>query len=218
MKLNLESETGDDLDDSAEKKKKKPFVERVGDWVCIKCKNLNFSFRVVCNRCQLPKSESDKMFEHYMSNLMNYVKFNEMMQQNIVMGQNQMPMQQSMHQQSMQQSNMQQPNMQQPNMQQPNMQQQQPNFNPSGYINNNSININNNFYNNYNQNKGNANFGGGYGKPNYTANGNLNNGISFNASSSMSMSNVSNAGNMSNMGNQFQLGNMGEDEYYDDEN
>lgn len=65
-------------------KKKKPFTERVGDWVCIKCKNLNFSFRVVCNRCQLPKSESDKMFDTYMGNLMNYVKINEMMQQKII--------------------------------------------------------------------------------------------------------------------------------------
>ena len=56
----------------------------MGDWVCIKCKNLNFSFRVVCNRCQLPKAESDKMFESYMGNLMNYVKINEMMQQRII--------------------------------------------------------------------------------------------------------------------------------------
>ncbi len=25
--------------------------ERVGDWVCMKCTNLNFSFRMTCNRC-----------------------------------------------------------------------------------------------------------------------------------------------------------------------
>ena len=61
-------------------KKKKPFVERVGDWVCIKCKNLNFSFRVVCNRCQLTKAESEKLFDQYMKNLMNYVKINELLQ------------------------------------------------------------------------------------------------------------------------------------------
>lgn len=66
------------------KKKKKPFVERVGDWVCIKCKNLNFSFRVVCNRCQLTKAESDKLFEQYMKNLMNYVKINEIIQNQIM--------------------------------------------------------------------------------------------------------------------------------------
>ena len=44
-------------------KKKKPFVERVGDWNCFKCKNLNFSFRVNCNRCQLSKKESEKLNE-----------------------------------------------------------------------------------------------------------------------------------------------------------
>jgi hypothetical protein len=66
------------------KKKKKPFVERVGDWVCIKCKNLNFSFRMICNRCQLPKLESDKLFEQYMKNLMNYVKLNEVFQNQII--------------------------------------------------------------------------------------------------------------------------------------
>jgi len=66
------------------KKKKKPFVERVGDWVCIKCKNLNFSFRVICNRCQLTKAESDKLFEQYMKNLMNYVKINEIIQNQIM--------------------------------------------------------------------------------------------------------------------------------------
>jgi uncharacterized protein (DUF608 family) len=51
--------------------------------VCIKCKNLNFSFRIICNRCQLPKLESDRLFEQYMKNLMNYVKINEIFQQQI---------------------------------------------------------------------------------------------------------------------------------------
>lgn len=37
------------------KRKQKPFVEREGDWICNNCKNLNFSFRVECNRCKLPK-------------------------------------------------------------------------------------------------------------------------------------------------------------------
>jgi hypothetical protein len=64
-------------------KKKKPFVERAGDWVCIKCKNLNFSFRVVCNRCQLPKKESQKIYDNYMKNLMSYVKINEIMQKGV---------------------------------------------------------------------------------------------------------------------------------------
>lgn len=40
-----------------QKKKQKPFIERSGDWICKKCKNLNFAFRQECNRCKLPKSE-----------------------------------------------------------------------------------------------------------------------------------------------------------------
>ena len=35
--------------------KKKPFDKRKGDWNCLKCNNLNFSFRTVCNRCKIPK-------------------------------------------------------------------------------------------------------------------------------------------------------------------
>jgi hypothetical protein len=37
------------------KNEKKPFDKRKGDWLCPECHNLNFAFRVVCNRCQLPK-------------------------------------------------------------------------------------------------------------------------------------------------------------------
>ena len=44
-------------------KKRKPFMEREGDWVCKKCKNLNFAFRTMCNRCHLQKSESEKSGE-----------------------------------------------------------------------------------------------------------------------------------------------------------
>ena len=39
-------------------KKKKPLIERKGDWLCPKCRNLNFAFRLICNRCQLPKSDA----------------------------------------------------------------------------------------------------------------------------------------------------------------
>ena len=39
------------------KKKQKPFMERTGDWICKKCKNLNFAFRQECNRCKFPKKE-----------------------------------------------------------------------------------------------------------------------------------------------------------------
>ena len=43
------------------KKKKNNFVKREGDWICYKCKNLNFAFRNVCNKCKLPKEESEKL-------------------------------------------------------------------------------------------------------------------------------------------------------------
>lgn len=34
--------------------------ERAGDWNCLKCKNLNFSFRNKCNRCEYSKEENEK--------------------------------------------------------------------------------------------------------------------------------------------------------------
>jgi ABC-type proline/glycine betaine transport system permease subunit len=37
------------------------FSERIGDWVCYNCDNLNFAFRIVCNRCQLPKQMHNNM-------------------------------------------------------------------------------------------------------------------------------------------------------------
>lgn len=46
-------------------KLKKPFVERPGDWVCIKCKNLNFAFRIHCNRCKTSKQESNILMKAY---------------------------------------------------------------------------------------------------------------------------------------------------------
>ena len=44
------------------KNKKKSFVEREGDWPCYRCKNINFSFRDKCNKCQLLKEESEKQY------------------------------------------------------------------------------------------------------------------------------------------------------------
>lgn len=44
-------------------KKKKPLVERKGDWQCPKCRNLNFAFRQSCNRCKLPKPIPNAVFQ-----------------------------------------------------------------------------------------------------------------------------------------------------------
>ena len=41
-------------------KKGKAFTERNGDWICSSCKNLNFAFRIICNRCHLSKVNSEK--------------------------------------------------------------------------------------------------------------------------------------------------------------
>ena len=43
-------------------KKKKNFIEREGDWCCYDCKNINFSFRDKCNKCQLLKEESENKY------------------------------------------------------------------------------------------------------------------------------------------------------------
>ena len=51
-----------------EKKKKKPFIEREGDWICVKCKNLNFAFRNNCNRCGLTKNENQKLMKNCIGN------------------------------------------------------------------------------------------------------------------------------------------------------
>ena len=41
-------------------KMKKPFEIREGDWTCSDCGNLNFSFRVKCNRCGILKEVSEE--------------------------------------------------------------------------------------------------------------------------------------------------------------
>ena len=42
-------------------KKKKPLIERKGDWMCPRCRNLNFTFRLTCNRCNLSKTDAEFM-------------------------------------------------------------------------------------------------------------------------------------------------------------
>lgn len=39
------------------KRVKKPSTKKLGDWVCLKCLNLNFSFRQTCNVCKNSKTD-----------------------------------------------------------------------------------------------------------------------------------------------------------------
>ena len=55
------------------KNKNQKIKERRGDWICAKCGNLNFSFRLVCNRCQLVKTQSDFILQRI--NLFNNQNF-----------------------------------------------------------------------------------------------------------------------------------------------
>ena len=48
-----------------DKKSQKYFSERIGDWICFYCKNLNFAFRKVCNRCQIPKETSESLLQQF---------------------------------------------------------------------------------------------------------------------------------------------------------
>ena len=58
-------------------------MEREGDWVCFKCKNLNFSFRKICNRCKLDKNENIIFYEKHMKYLTNVIEKNEMLQNKV---------------------------------------------------------------------------------------------------------------------------------------
>jgi hypothetical protein len=50
------------------KKKNKPFTERTGDWICKKCKNLNFAFRNECNRCKMLKKDCVEIIKNVEEN------------------------------------------------------------------------------------------------------------------------------------------------------
>jgi hypothetical protein len=66
--------------DESTREKKASFIERQGDWVCLRCKNLNFSFRIACNRCKLQKHDGNVYIDDYMKNLNSISQFNELFQ------------------------------------------------------------------------------------------------------------------------------------------
>ena len=47
-----------------EEKTKLPLEIRAGDWICLYCNNLNFSFRKKCNRCGLFRKSSTLLLKH----------------------------------------------------------------------------------------------------------------------------------------------------------
>ena len=48
------------VEKASDASKKASLAERVGDWVCLSCSNLNFSFRDICNRCDLLRIDVGK--------------------------------------------------------------------------------------------------------------------------------------------------------------
>ena len=62
----------------------KGFKERDGDWTCFYCKNLNFTFRNICNRCHITKDISDKGHEKYFQDVLNQINVNEEERKKIV--------------------------------------------------------------------------------------------------------------------------------------
>jgi hypothetical protein len=65
-----------------EEKTKLPLEIRVGDWICLYCNNLNFSFRKKCNRCGLFRKSSTLLLKHQYfnnkyQNMENFNKYND---------------------------------------------------------------------------------------------------------------------------------------------
>ena len=52
------------------------YSQRNGDWTCSKCNNLNFSFRIFCNRCETPRQSSPKR-QNLNSTSQSFKKVNE---------------------------------------------------------------------------------------------------------------------------------------------
>lgn len=44
------------------------FIERPGDWICYNCQNLNFKFRMNCNRCHMSKLNNKNLIQNLEKN------------------------------------------------------------------------------------------------------------------------------------------------------
>ena len=61
--LNNMNNNINNINNQNKEKPKKHFEIRAGDWTCYDCNNLNFAFRIKCNRCGLPKEVSLQKFK-----------------------------------------------------------------------------------------------------------------------------------------------------------
>lgn len=67
-------------ENTEEKGDKKPFVQREGDWDCMKCKNMNFAFRAHCNRCKCSKVDSEILKGQQAKVIATCLQYTQMMQ------------------------------------------------------------------------------------------------------------------------------------------
>jgi hypothetical protein len=70
-------ESSDNIEDKPEKK---PFIQREGDWDCMKCKNMNFAFRAHCNRCKCSKVDSELLKAQQAKSIATCFQYAQMMQ------------------------------------------------------------------------------------------------------------------------------------------
>ena len=66
------------IKNNTNQKKNKSIIERKGDWICFFCKNFNFSFREICNRCQKSKYETIIILNKVYSLGLNNININKM--------------------------------------------------------------------------------------------------------------------------------------------
>ena len=133
-------------------RKKKPLIEREGDWLCSNCHNLNFAFRTFCNRCKLFKDNNNNNNinnNNINNNNINNNNINRMFPQQII--QNQFNFYQNFYPFNMN-------NYPNNNNYFPfNNNNNNKNINNNNFLRNNNQNNNNNYYN-YNNNN-NKNYG-----------------------------------------------------------